>query len=52
MVPVKKIVAILLTAAMVCSLSFSSIGCGKKADEKKASPPTDTKKDTPNAKKA
>jgi hypothetical protein len=45
MVPVKKILAFLLTLAFVGSLSIATTGCGKKADEKKASPPPDTKKE-------
>jgi len=43
-VPVKKILAFVLMLAVVGSLSMSTIGCGKKAEEKKGTTPPAEKK--------
>jgi hypothetical protein len=45
MVPVKKVIAFLLTLAFVGSLSIATTGCGKKAEEKKAGGTTEKKDD-------
>ncbi|MCC6421472.1 MAG: hypothetical protein IT429_24910 [Gemmataceae bacterium] len=43
----KKLLAFLVAACLVCTLSFSSIGCGKKEEKKDgATPPADAAKDT------
>jgi len=41
---VKKILAFVLMLAVVGSLSMSTIGCGKKAEEKKGTTPPAEKK--------
>lgn len=43
----KKLLAFLVAACLVCTLSFSSIGCGKKEEKKDGTTPAGEKDKTP-----
>ena len=47
MVPVKRFFAVLLMFGMICAMGITTVGCGKKAEDKKTPAPAADKKEDP-----